>query len=260
MTTGHRARELTMSQETYRQKVTRLARALARADALAVAGDLAAGCPRERARLFTDGNCEKRFEKLTDQLEFVAPAFDRFPDLIEAFIRAQPLAAYDTGTSDGERMLCWLSQTQDCAAEQLDHIACQRGRHAVEDLARCNRLGHIRFQELRSVTPADERELRLLLASGATLHLNPIRIWTTFHTRVLLDDEADVPAAVILFPVGREIATAVLEDDARPLVNELARLGSCSLAQWDAVTSLADSDRLAEFIVDLAGLGLAAVA
>ena len=249
-----------MSQETYRQKVTRLARALARADALAVTGDLAPGCPRERAKMFTDGNCEKRFEKLTDQLEFVAPAFDRFPDLIEAFIRSEPLTAYDTGASDGERLLLWLIRTQACTPEQLDYIACQRGRHAVEDLARCNRLGHIRFQELRSVTPADEDDLRLSLAAGRMLHLNPIRIWTRFHTRVLLDDEAEVPAAVILFPVGREIATAVLEDDGRPLVNELARLGSCSLAQWSAVTALADSDRLAEFIVDLVGLGLAAVA
>src|SRR5262245_39962581 len=143
-----------MSQETYRQKLTRLARALASADALAVAGDLATGCPPRRAILFTDGNCEKRFEKLTDQLDFVAPAFDDFPGLIDAFIRSQPLVAYDTGASDGEQMLLWLTRTQNCTAEQLDHIACQRGRHAVEDLARCNRLGHTRFQELHSVTPA----------------------------------------------------------------------------------------------------------
>ncbi|HZL91506.1 MAG TPA: hypothetical protein VFB96_24265 [Pirellulaceae bacterium] len=249
-----------MSPETYRQKLTRLARALASADALAVAGDLAAGCPPRRARMFTDGNCEKRFEKLADQLEFIAPAFDDFAGLIEAFIRNQPLAAYDTGASDGEQMLLWLTRTQPCTAEQLDHIACQRGRHAVEDLARCNRLGHTHFQELRSVTPSEERELRLLLACGVTLHLNPIRIWTTFHTRVLLDDEAGVPAAVILFPVGSEIAIAVLEDDARPLVSELARLGPCSLAQWSAVTTRADSDRLEELVGDLAGLGLVAVA
>jgi hypothetical protein len=248
-----------MSQETYRQKLTRLARALARADAPAVAGDLAPGCPPARTRLFTDGNCEKRLEKLTDQLKFVAPAFSDFPGLIEAFIRAEPLAAYDTGASDGERMLLWLTRSQNCTRQQLDHIACQRGRHAVEDLARCNRLGHVRFQELCSVTPGDEQELQLLLAAGAALHLNPIRIWTTFHTRVLLDEDADVPAAVILFPIGRQIATAVLEEDGRPLVNELARLGSCSLAQWASVSRLADSERLAEFITDLAGLGLAAV-
>ena len=249
-----------MCQESYRQKMTRLTRALARADALAVAGDLASGCASGRAKLFTDGNCEKRFEKLTDQLEFVAEAFNDFATLIETFIRTEPLSAYDTGASDGERMLAWLARTHDCTRAQLDYIACQRGRHAVEDLARFNRLGHIHFQELRSVTPTDEKEIGLLLASGALVHLNPIRIWTTFHTRTLLDDDADVPAAVILFPVGREIATAVLEDDARPLLDDLAKIASCSLAQWSATTSLADSDRLAEFCVDLVGLGLAAVA
>lgn len=249
-----------MSHETYRQKLTRLARALARADALAVAGDLASGCDARRLKLFSDGNCEKRFEKLSDQLEFVSEAFDDFPDLIEAFIRAEPLAAYDTGASDGERMLIWLCATHDCTPAQLDHIACQRARHAVEDLARSNRLGHVRFQELCSVTPADSAQLASLLSAGATLHLNPIRIWTTFLSPVLLDDEADVPADVVFFPIGREIATAVLEEDARPLMNELARLAPCSLQQWSAVTALADLERLSEFSADLAGLGLVAVA
>jgi hypothetical protein len=246
------------SNESYRQKLIRLARALARADALAVAADLEPGCPPARAKMFTDGNCEKRFEKLTDQLEFVAAAFDDFPSLIEAYIRAEPLCAYDTGASDGERMLVWLLKTHACTPEQLDYIACQRARHAVEDLARYNRLGHVRFQELRSVTPQDEQELRDLMDRGAELHLNPIRIWGTFQTRALLDEEADVPADVLFFPVGREIATAAIEGDGRPLVEELARIGPCSLAQWSVLSLIADRDRLAEFAGDLAGMGMLA--
>ena len=121
-------------------------------------------------KIFVDGNLEKRFEKLQAQLEFVADGFDRFDDLIADYIRARPSAAYDTGISDGERMLVWLTETKGLSQnptdarnvrgdsnqrrgfridtktlspEQLDYIACQRARHAIEETAR----QHIEPQE-----------------------------------------------------------------------------------------------------------------
>ncbi len=240
--------------ESYREQMERIAGALARGDCSLVAEDVQSGCPQRQVKLFVDGNSEKRLEKLADQLEFVAEAFDDFERLIEAYVRDQSLAAYDTGASDGERMLEWLCDRRRLTPVQKDYIRCQRARHAVEERARCNRAAHVRFQKLWSESASlDDWNRR-----SAVLHINPIRASATFTTGALLDGAAQPPTEALFFPVGSAIATAVLEPEVLLAIEQLSGLGPTSLDQWGAATGCGDIDRLAETACQLQEVGLLA--
>lgn len=215
--------------ESYREQLQRLVGALGQSNSQAVVDDLQPGSSLERVRLFVDGNSEKRFEKLSDQLEFVAEAFDNFERQIEVFVREQPLSAYDTGVSDGERMLLWLLDKRSLTPVQRDYVLCQRARHAVEELARCHRAGHLRFQRLRGLQPADVAGIDL---NQVRLHVNPIRANSTFITSALLDSLSEPPTEVLFFPDNHEIATAVLEPFALQSLHKLAAIEPCTLQQW----------------------------
>lgn len=249
--------------ETYREQLARLAQALAAAKNDLVRDDLAAGTDVGTVKMFTNGNLDKRFEKLQRQVEFVAGVFENLDDLLEAFIRGTSLAAYDTGASDGERFLQWLETTRDPTPEQRDYIICQRARHAVEDMARTNRVGHIHFQELLSMAG----DLAAELETNPTLrvHLNPIRVWARFETKVLLDEEATVPADVLFFPIGSDIRTAVLEQAGGERIRELAAFGPITLSDWHReLTPFVETEHvsrgeLGEVTRMLIDLGLAAL-
>lgn len=215
--------------ETYREQVQRLVHALGRGQCQAVVDDLQPGSSAERLKMFVDGNREKRFEKLSDQLEFVAEAFDDFEHWIEVFIRQHPLAAYDTSASDGERMLLWLLDKRSLTPQQRDYVLCQRARHAVEELARCHRAGYVAFQRRRREQPGRVDDIDL---SVATLHLNPIRANATFITTALLDAEESPPTEVLFFPDGHEIATVVLEPTALAALLVLVGIEPCTLRVW----------------------------
>jgi hypothetical protein len=246
-----------MSQETYKQQLIRLVQAMSMANKeAAVSRDLSPHSAPSRVKMFVDGNLEKRLEKLQKQLEFVADAFDDFDELIVHYIRALPLAAYDSGTSDGERMLVWLSEIRRLAPEQQDAVACQRARHAIENLARKNRLKHVRFHERYSLVSRWLGELET--NQDLQIHLNPIRTWTRFVSAALLDDDTPPPANVLFFAVGSEVSTAVLELEGQALINELADYEPCTLSQWAALTQLADRDELVSLSRDLADMGLVA--
>src|SRR5262249_730004 len=102
--------------EEYRRQLT------AWADGMAV-GPNGVGSPAPapgyrpaQVDLFTEGNLDKRREKLLRQLELVAQAFEDFSALVNEYITSQPLAGYDTGASDGENMLRGLEQTRELTA------------------------------------------------------------------------------------------------------------------------------------------------
>ncbi len=253
-----------VTNEDYATQLQRLARSMAAGRTDEVLDVLARGDQPWQVKMFTDGNLDKRFEKLQRQLEFVKPAFEDFDDLLVAFIRELPLAAYDTGTSDGDRFLEWLELGQKLTPEQHDFVACQRSRHAVEDEGRRNRLGHVRFQEL--VSMANELAGELGSNRNLQIHLNPIRVWGRFETAALLDENSDPPADVLFYASGNEVRTAVLEPEGLALVHELEGLSPCTLDSWSAVAdSFADreprsQDELAEFCHDIAAIGLLAFA
>jgi len=243
--------------ETYRERIARLARAMATAQKEAVHPDLAEGFLPLQVALFVDGNLDKRYDKLEKQLETVAPAFEDFESLLIEYIRSVLPASYDIGASDGERMLCWLESTQQLTPVQRDYIACQRARHCVEELARRKRLAHVQFQDLLSLSESLAGELDV--NEGLRIHLNPIRVWSRFETAELLEDGTDLPADVLFFAVEDYISTAAIEEDeGRVQLAELERWAPCTLGTWTALSEIGDREALAALTRDLAAMGLVA--
>lgn len=244
-----------MSNQLYRRQLRQLAQAMAVPNRQCdVSAALAEHFTAEQVKLFVDGNLDKRVEKLTKQLSFVTEACEDFATLLMEFMRDNPLTAYDTGTTDGERMLAWLQQAKRLSAEQRDYVACQRARHAIEELARSRRLQHVTFQERYSLVDTFLEELET--NHSLRIFLNPIRTWTRFHTRSLLNGEADPPANVLFFAVGGDVATAIFELEGQALINELADYQPCALLEWTTETTFHDREDLADFVRDLAGMGL----
>ncbi len=217
---------------------------------------LAPGSSPVGLKLFAEGNLKKRREKLRAQLVFVADVFDDLEDLVSAYVRSVPPAAYDRTASDGQRFLSWLERTGALTPPQCDYVACQQARLAVEAAARAARSDHLRFQELWGLTPPLAAELDT--APGLLAHLNPVRAWSRFTTTALLDDEVTLPADVLFFAAGEEIRTAVLDRDGRALVEELAVCGPCTLDDWAARSGHADREKLVALCRDLTEMGLMA--
>lgn len=217
-------------QETYREQLSRLTRSLATGRSADIFDDLATGSTPAMVKFFSDRVLEQRFSALSQQVEFISPVFRDLADLILTFIHTVLPVAGSNDAGDGERFLDWLERTQSPTAEQRDYITCQRARHAVEEAALGNRLGHVRFQELLSLTEtlADELEHNRSLE----IRLNPIRVWSKFETAELLDESAGLPATIVFFPVGMEIRTVVLEGDGLERVRELVGLGPATLDEW----------------------------
>ena len=245
------------TQSTYRDQLLRMTRALAHANSDAIAADLSHDSTPAAVKMFVDGNLDKRFEKLMNGLEFIAPAFRRFDNLVEAYVRESTLTAYDSGVSDCDRMLAWLEQMRRLSPRQLDYIACQRARHQVEALAREHRLEYVRFHERWSVT---QTLVEQLPAGMAILYLNPIRVWTTIGAAELLGEEVDRTTRVVFFPVAGEISTAALDDRGSALLAELVALGPAPYLSWAATSKVAQDEDLLDIVRDLAAMGLVAVA
>ena len=239
----------------YREQIQRCAASLAIAQVERVGDLLAPGQAVAQVKMFTDGNLDKRFEKLGDHLELLAEDFENWEELRVDYVKTVPLAAYDSMTSDGERFLNWLADCVELTAEQGDLVTCQRSRHTVEALAAENRLAHVRFQELWQSIESFAPEL------GANddlwIHLNPIHTWATLQTARLLDESDDLPAGIVFFPVGNDIRTAVLEDAGRQLVEQLA-WGPRRLDELNLITLGIDRDEAIDLCLDLADIGLAA--
>lgn len=244
------------SLETYRDQIQRCAQTMALGYVEDVRPFLANGSKIEQVKLFTDGNLDKRFDKILDQVELLKPVFEQLEDLVSEYILEVPLAAYDTGCSDGDRFLRWLSLSQIATPEQQDYIACQLARHEVEHVARQNRLGHIRFQELRSLTERLKEELGT--NSKLRVHLNPIRTWTTFQTTVLLDEGATAPANVMFFACRNQIRSSVFEETGQYFVEALASHGPLTLQDWKRLDRSVSRGELMEFCRDAAEMGFVA--
>ena len=246
-----------MGEETYREQIGRLigAMSLPNREAL-LQRDLATESPLSRVKMFVDGNLDKRLDKVQRQLEFVAEVFDDFDRLLVEYIQSRPLAAYDTGASDGQRMLTWLAETKSLDGKQQDYVTCQQARHTVENLARKNRLKHVRFQELASL--AQQHCAELETNRSLRVYINPIRTWARFVSSELLEGQTEPPVDVLFFAARDQVASCVLELEGQALINELADFQPCRLDDWSDWSSLADRQQLVELCHDLAQMGLIA--
>jgi hypothetical protein len=210
------------SLEEYRRQLDRCAEAMAIAHNASVAEYLPPGDSPDLVDLFTDGNIDKRYEKLRDHLEL----FSDFPDLdacLENYIRSIPLDAYATTVRDADRFLQWLEQRHKFTPEEQDIITCQRARHQIEILAAGARARHLRFQDLRSVS--EELRTEFGMNTGVRIEINPIHQRVCFHTMALFEGEDDIelPVNALFFPVQIDIRTVVLEQAGVWLVDALAK-------------------------------------
>ena len=242
--------------ENYRDQIQRCAQTMALGYVEDVRPFLANGSKIEHVKLFADGNLDKRIDKVLDQVELLKTVFGQLEDLVCEYIVEVPLVAYDTGCSDGDRFLRWLSLTQVTTPEQQDHIACQLARHEVEHVARKNRLGHVRFQELRSLT--DRLKVELGTNPKLRVHLNPIRTWTTFQTTALLGEDAATPTDVLFFACGNQIRTSAFEESGQYFVETLAAHGPLTLLDWKRLDRNVSRGELREFCLDAAEMGFVA--
>lgn len=245
--------------DAYREQIRRCARSLA----VAQNGDVAAFLPSAKSSAlvdaFTAGNLDKRTWKLGDQLEFLRDEFPQLDEWIGEYIHTVPLQAYDVGTSDSVHFLEWVHHEKTLSLEQIDLGVCHVSRVAVEETARSRRMAHVRFQDVLSAAP------RLAGDFGANdalwIHLNPIRVPAMFRTAILLDDEADLPADVLFFPVGSDVRTAVAEPAGGALIAALEQGGPCRLTELIAVLDSEvdlDRDEITDLCRDLAEMGLVA--
>lgn len=249
--------------QNYTQQLQRIARALAVANNAVVTPDVADDLAPDLVSMFTDGNLDKRFDKLRDQVELLEDGISNLDELIEEYVGTVPLAAYDTGSSDGDRFTQWVARRINPTAEQRDLLAVIRSRYAVEETARHNRLIHVRFQERLSL---NERSLAELESNDSLrMYLNPIRLTAHFESDLLLGNSGTGGADVVFFAVGTEIRVAVLDEDGQHVVAALARNDGLSQAELSGCIESSSgrnlsADQLLEIVTDTVALGLVALA
>jgi hypothetical protein len=242
--------------QSYCRQLAAIARAMATAQESQVTSFLDPRYDPWQLAMFVEDNLAKRAEKLQKQLELVAQTFEEFDPLILAYMRSVPLAAYDSGAGDGERMLQWLVNEVRLTPPQRDHIAAQQARHAVAAAAKADREGYVRFARRL------DQSAELLAASGADpslcVSLNPTRQRVRLHSSELLEEQAEPPADVLFFAAGEDIATVVLEPLALELIDALADIEPAPLAAWAKTVEL-DAHDLFEFCEPLVTLGILSV-
>jgi hypothetical protein len=202
------------------------------------------------------GDLAQRFEMLSSELSFVATAFPSFQRQIIQYLDENPLSFQREGFHDGEMMLLWLQKRKRLTDEQRDFIAHEQARIAVETLARTKRLECTAFQERYNQIEESLREYAA--QKPVQILLNPIRIWTKFHSRALLEDGMEPPANILFFAGDSTVCTACLDLEGQVLVNELADFQPCTLQQWQSSTAFGDGSRLENFIIHFARIGLVA--
>ncbi len=224
--------------DQYRREVERIASKLA-------VGELDEVQPKVKVgqlKLFTDGNLDKRYLKLTDQTELLADLVEELEDAIVEFVKTVPLAAYDTGISDTDRFLDWFTQSRRLTDEEFDGVTCQRCRCRVEEVARSRRTEHVWFQHLRTATEAKLLTVDQARVAGGILRANPIQVETVLHTRHFVDEETALPAMVLFFPVQAETRTAVIEPEADRLL-QMVRKNHVTIEDVEAVWNADQWDR-----------------
>ncbi|MHC4875246.1 MAG: hypothetical protein ACYTGL_02030 [Planctomycetota bacterium] len=245
---------------SYTLQLQRIAQSLAVAHNDLVACDVRSGQSVHLVAMFTEGNLDKRFDKLRDQVELLDDEFPQLDDLISEYVAVIPLAAYDTGSSDGDRFAQWVTRRMSVSEEQRDLLAVIRSRHAVEEIARCNRLAHVRFQERLSLN--DMLLPELPTSRRLRLYLNPIRLVTHFRSDLFV--AVDSTADAVFFAVGTEIRVAVLDENGHRVLRVLSEtdgllVSELSMAVRSETESAATGDELTEIVCACAELGLIAI-
>jgi len=241
---------------TYHQSLKQTARAMASARISGVSSLLDPRDSVDRVKMFIEGNYEKRIEKLLSQAALLEDVVEYLEDRVIAYVQELPLAAYDTGCTDGDRFLQWLATCGDLTDEQMDHLVCQRARLQLEDIARANRLGHVRFQELWSLK--DKLLPQFNATSSLIVHVNPIRCRTVFRTTALLDEEDITPANVVVFACRNNMRTAVIEAEGIAICETL-QSSPLAISQLIEVSPQLAAEDIVDVVQESVEMGLMAL-
>lgn len=247
------------SAHDYRAQLERLARAMSTGRETEIVDMLDEGSSAERLEWFVSGNIDKRAQWLHSMLPLVVGSLADFEELAGAYVQTRPQAAVGTGENDADAFLAWLEETQPLADEERDYVACQRARHALENLARERRLDHLQFQETQDFSKKLIHKLGHPSGAELKIQLNPIHAWTTLRTSVLVGDEAELPGEVLFFAIADGSSAAVLEPTSRALVRELAENGPWTLDTWACFTERTDRQGLLDVCGLLAPMGVVGV-
>ncbi|HVW00171.1 MAG TPA: hypothetical protein VHB77_07525, partial [Planctomycetaceae bacterium] len=220
-------KSIATSAQDYRRQIARWTALLAGEITVPLEVEIPQGAAAVRIGLFTDGNHEKRCDKLLDQLDLLQDVVDGLEKHVEEYMGLLPPPAYDLGTADEEQFLDWFELRAEMTPELSDTIDCLRCRFRIETLARASRVRHIQFQEISSVF--DKLFPRALRQQRYRLHLNPLRIWSRFTRWAVREDDDELPAAIVYHAVGAEIRTIALDESGREFVRLLELHEPCSL-------------------------------
>jgi hypothetical protein len=214
----------------------------------------------ERLLAFIDSTIGKRIEWLKGALEFVAPAFDEWAEIVEEYCLEGPVAAVGENVDDADALLAWLEATRPMTPVQQDYVACQRARNAVEALALNDRLAYVRFLEIASLVPqfAEELQTNPDAARNLSIHVNPIQAWARMQSGEFLSEDSDPETQIVFFPLRGDISSAELSPSAAALLHDLESRGPVTLEEWIRTTEAAGPDELTEFVQALASIGLIA--
>ncbi len=242
--------------QEYRQQLKQYAESMAVGMCDGTQSALAGGFTVEHVKLFTDGNLDKRFEKLNDSLELLKDVFDDLENTIADYVRTVPLSALDTGSSDADRFLRWLPLRMSLTPVQDDYVICVQQRHAVEEMARHHRQAHIRFQERSSV--ARRRAASILDDVDSMFSVNPIRSRAEFRTLVFVDEQVPTPAPVVFFACEDQIRTALLDPSGVVVFALLEQCAPVTISELWCRTAAMDRREVSDFVCDSAQIGLLA--
>src|SRR5262249_26733598 len=114
----------------------------------------------------------ERLRLLTEELSFVALAFDDFDALVQDYLERVPRTTWSRDDSEPQRFLAWLTNNHALTPKQKSFVAYQEAEYRVHAQARANRAAYLSFQELWSGA-----EQRLEVGERSKVHLNPARSW-----------------------------------------------------------------------------------
>jgi len=220
-----------LASEDYPQQLARVSAALAAAQTQAILGDITPNCGPGDVQRFVDNAVGERFRLISEELAFVALAFDGFDQLIERYLRETPRQTYALDQSDQERFLGWLRRTRVLAAKQSDFVSHQEAEYACLTKARENRAGHVAFQRVWTLSKQTQREQQV--PANQEMQVNPIHIWSRM---TIADAQSNQPSEdnVLFLAVGQEVRSLWLDAERITAVRDLTQHNPTTLAAWSA--------------------------
>ncbi len=219
------------SVESYAQQLARVSTALAATQCEGVLDDITSDCDVGDVQRFVDNAVGERFRLLTEELAFVALAFDEFEQLVDQYLCENPRQTFTLDTSDQERFLDWLRCTRVLDGKQSDFVTSQLAEYACLAKARENRKSHVAFQQLWTLSKQATREQRT--EPNQELQVNPIHVWS----RLTIVGSSAKPSDgdnTIFLAIDKQVRSLWLAAEHIDAVRDLTQNNSSTLAAWTA--------------------------